>query len=400
MSDRMRDLITVATAVAITLIAWGGSSEAVTAQDGDVGSAPTDFNDLSATIDDESRALLTKMGQLNAEAHARETVAKCLAMIDKRLSSDSTAAQVQRAELRLRLLSTVLSNGCVRDKKLLTKCLESYRVLASKFDGTELHDARRAKLLIMFARDAIAVHESIPASQEFLRQEIKAQTGMIMDVVSVMLAQSLITTDATLGSARQEASALLSGLAESKFPGIPEQARGWLGEVDHLSVGHVLPTFEAVSLDGKIIEPKFDRASVVLIRIISSRCGACQSSPEELTRLRRAFPETQLRIVLGVMSEDRQDDLLFALVGAGAKKWPFEVVLERDPATIAHEPNESSMFSRLHVVGTPKTFVVAPGGRIVDVLYGTYRDDALSSIVHSAISAVRGESGDAPKSER
>jgi len=131
-----------------------------------------------------------------------------------------------------------------------------------------------------------------------------------------------------------------------------------------IEVGDIVPSFEAVTLNGKPASILYDGSSKYLLYIFSPRCGACLEQFPNWNRLTSLHNRENLRIIgLTIDSEDTEAHLR-------NMDRKFDVYL------MSNKPVQRAY----RVVAIPLVMLVSPQGNVEWVHYGGLSEDKLKEL--------------------
>jgi len=113
------------------------------------------------------------------------------------------------------------------------------------------------------------------------------------------------------------------------------------------------PGFKLLDMDGKPVDLKALRGSIVLVNFWATWCPPCKREMPSLQRLWQKMEKSKLRVVAVNVGEDA--DTAFAFMGTLENAPTFPIVFDKDSAVLHAWP----------VKGLPTTFLIDRSGHIV-----------------------------------
>jgi cytochrome c biogenesis protein CcmG/thiol:disulfide interchange protein DsbE len=135
-------------------------------------------------------------------------------------------------------------------------------------------------------------------------------------------------------------------------------------------VGRQAPDFRLAGLNGPPVQLSGLRGQVVVVNFWASWCAECRVEQQALEDTWKRFRDSGV-VVVGVNFEDQSADAQQYLADAGTT---YPVVRDADSSTAL----------AFGLRGVPETFVVDPGGRVVDRVIGPVQADALAARISTA----------------
>jgi peroxiredoxin len=130
--------------------------------------------------------------------------------------------------------------------------------------------------------------------------------------------------------------------------------------------GAIAPSFTAATLNGDPIALDSLRGRPVVLNFWATWCAPCEVEMPELQRLHEAYAGQV--VVVGVNTGEAETA---AAAWAQARGLTFTLALD--------EAREIAALYQLR--GQPTTFLIAPDGEIVDIIYGPTQFESLSAAV-------------------
>lgn len=144
-----------------------------------------------------------------------------------------------------------------------------------------------------------------------------------------------------------------------------------LSLADSPLVGHAAPAVRAASFSGRTVSLSSMRGRYVLVNFFAPWCEQCQEEESQLEAFLYTHPGGAGTAVLGVLYGDTEADGRAFQSSEGAS-WPSVV----DPGGL--------IASRYGVGALPKSFLVAPSGKVLDCIVGAVTAHDLDALVMSA----------------
>jgi cytochrome c biogenesis protein CcmG, thiol:disulfide interchange protein DsbE len=135
-------------------------------------------------------------------------------------------------------------------------------------------------------------------------------------------------------------------------------------------VGRQAPDFRLAGLNGPPVRLSSLRGQVVVVNFWASWCAECRVEQQALEDTWKRFRDSGV-VVVGVDFQDQSADALQYLADAGTS---YPVVRDADSSTAL----------AFGLRGVPETFVVDPGGRVVERVIGPVQADALAARIRTA----------------
>lgn len=309
-------------------------------------------SDVNAVMERETAKIFQSLSDPKRSDRIGEIVRGCLKFLEESEGSAKTDAdRLNIAQRRLILLCNVLGNCFLKDDALVQVANRSYEAILKLDGGGEASVDALDKY-----SQIVELQQSKTNAWKFLSQEAERESSKksFRDE-----ARFLLAFGNAIGRGDYELSErVFKELCSSENAKLAKSARGWLYQIQHIRPGRPVPAFTMINLKGDLVNwTKSERAT--LIRVSSVNCGACVTSPSELTELRRTYASDELRIILVQMGRD-VDELRTSLIAGGAEKWPFEVFVCNED--IDGEAHPDGIAAKLHVAQLPSTYLIDKDG--------------------------------------
>lgn len=113
--------------------------------------------------------------------------------------------------------------------------------------------------------------------------------------------------------------------------------------------GEQLPGFSLPTLNGKTLSPRSMRGHVSILNVFASWCSACNAEHNMMMRIKNEYHVP----IYGILYRDNGDE---------GSRW---LANKGNPYVMVGNDTRGVTGADLGIVGTPKTFVISPEGKIL-----------------------------------
>ncbi len=141
--------------------------------------------------------------------------------------------------------------------------------------------------------------------------------------------------------------------------------------VEQLKIGALAPDFTSQTLDGKDVKLSDYRGKVVILDFWATWCGPCMASMPHTQEVSAHYQDQGVVVLANCTSDTRKK--FESWVTSNQKKYP-DIVWTHDPAERKPERVSRSLYG---VGGIPTQFIIDREGRIVDIVIGYLKGEAI-----------------------